>query len=58
MSRLPAAQRSPVVELLNQYKSNPAHRRTHLLKKGILRSMVDELEVLSETGDYSLQNTS
>ncbi|TFK64222.1 kinase-like protein [Pluteus cervinus] len=48
LNKIPAANRTSVVELLNQYRSNHAQRRTHLLKKGISRAMADEFDVLLE----------
>jgi len=39
-----------VIEVINQTKSSPSQKRALLLKQGILRGIVDELEALTETG--------
>ncbi|KAF8148631.1 kinase-like domain-containing protein [Crassisporium funariophilum] len=48
LSRCPADSRSAVAEIVLQSKSTPAQRRALLLKKGLLKATVDELEILSE----------
>ncbi|KAJ8457370.1 hypothetical protein ONZ45_g18339 [Pleurotus djamor] len=48
LDRLPAQHRSSVIETLTQGKSGSAQRRTSLLKRGLSRNLIDELEVLSE----------
>ncbi|KAF8959858.1 kinase-like domain-containing protein [Flammula alnicola] len=49
MNRVPADIRSAVVDiLLHPSKSSASQKRTLLLKKGLLRSTADELEILSE----------
>jgi translation initiation factor 2-alpha kinase 4 len=42
--------RSSVAEIILQSKSTPSQKRALLLKKGIPRTTVDELEILSEVG--------
>lgn len=39
-----------VIETLTEPKLSASQRRTMLLKKGLLKSMVDELEVLDGKG--------
>ncbi|KIJ97967.1 hypothetical protein K443DRAFT_104703 [Laccaria amethystina LaAM-08-1] len=52
MSRVPAGQRDAVVEIISQSsKSLPTQKRALLLKRGLLRSTAEELEILSETDD-------
>ncbi|KAK2467467.1 hypothetical protein APHAL10511_000322 [Amanita phalloides] len=51
LSRLPPGQRSGVVDILHQPKSSASQKRALLLKKGLLRSTADELEILSDTDD-------
>ncbi|PFH46932.1 hypothetical protein AMATHDRAFT_7250 [Amanita thiersii Skay4041] len=51
LGRLPAGQRNAVVEILNQPKSSSSQKRALLLKKGLLRSTADELEILSDADD-------
>ena len=50
LNRVPTDARSSVAEIILQSKSTPAQKRALLLKKGLLRTTVDELEVLSEVG--------
>jgi translation initiation factor 2-alpha kinase 4 len=50
LSRVPQDIRDSVLEIITQAKSSWAQKRAMLLKKGLLRSTVDELEVLSDTG--------
>jgi len=50
LSRLPPGQRSGVIDILNQSKSSVSQKRALLLKKGLLRSTADELEILSDKG--------
>jgi eukaryotic translation initiation factor 2-alpha kinase 4 len=42
-----------VIEVINQTKSSPSQKRALLLKQGLLRGIVDELEALTETGELS-----
>lgn len=48
LSRVPHDIRDPIVEIITQAKSSWAQKRAMLLKRGLLRSTVDELEVLSD----------
>jgi translation initiation factor 2-alpha kinase 4 len=50
LSRLPPGQRNGVIDILNQPKSSVSQKRALLLKKGLLRSTADELEILSDKG--------
>lgn len=52
MNRVTADARSSVAEIILQSKSTPAQKRALLLKKGLLRTTVDELEILSEVGPW------
>jgi len=51
MNRIPDTHRSAVVEIINQTKSSLSQKRALLLRKGLLRSTTDELEILSEIGE-------
>jgi len=53
MNRIPDTHRSAVVEIINQTKSSLSQKRALLLRKGLLRSTTDELEILSEIGESS-----
>lgn len=50
LSRVPHDIRDSVIEIIMQTKSTWAQKRAMLLKKGLLRSTVDELEILCDTG--------
>ena len=50
LGRVGAEQRASVLEILTQSKSTTAQKRTLLLKKGLSRSVVDDLEILGEQG--------
>jgi translation initiation factor 2-alpha kinase 4 len=50
LNRIPNDLRPAVVDIINQSKSSPSQKRALLLKKGLLRSTTDELEVLTEVG--------
>jgi translation initiation factor 2-alpha kinase 4 len=50
LSRVPHDIRDSVIEIIMQAKSSWAQKRAMFLKKGLLRSTVDELEILGETG--------
>lgn len=50
MNRVPADARSSVTEIILQSKSTSVQKRALLLKKGLPRTTVDELEILSEAG--------
>ena len=53
LDRVPHDIRDPTIEIITQSKSSWAQKRAMLLKKGLLRSTVDELEVLSDIGGPS-----
>ncbi|KAJ3566582.1 hypothetical protein NP233_g6910 [Leucocoprinus birnbaumii] len=55
MNRIPDIHRSAVVEIINQTKSSSSQKRALLLRKGLLRSITDELEILSEV-DEDIEN--
>ncbi|KAH7905298.1 kinase-like domain-containing protein [Hygrophoropsis aurantiaca] len=48
LNRVPDELRSSVIEIINQSKSSVSQKRAALLKKGLLRSTADELEVLAD----------
>ncbi|KAH9487410.1 eIF-2-alpha kinase GCN2 [Psilocybe cubensis] len=48
LNRVPAETRAAVAEILNQPKSSIMQKRALLLKKGLVRSTADELEILSD----------
>lgn len=48
LSRIPEDLRASVIEIINQSKSSASQKRAALLKKGLLRSTADELEILAE----------
>jgi len=50
LSRIPEDLRASVIEIINQSKSSASQKRASLLKKGLLRSTADELEILAEIG--------
>ncbi|KAF5320234.1 hypothetical protein D9611_011377 [Ephemerocybe angulata] len=51
LGRIVPEQRNAVVEILTQSKSSLLQKRTLLMKKGLTRGLVDELEVLNEPED-------
>ncbi|KAF7297638.1 hypothetical protein MKEN_01386800 [Mycena kentingensis (nom. inval.)] len=51
VERIPAELRTAVQEILAQSKSSPSQKRANLLKKGLLRSIADELEITSDTDE-------
>ncbi|KAI0066910.1 Serine/threonine-protein kinase [Artomyces pyxidatus] len=51
LKRIPDEVRSYVIDTVNQTKSSWAQKRALLLKKGLLRSAVDELEILVDTDE-------
>jgi translation initiation factor 2-alpha kinase 4 len=53
LGRVPHDIRDPIIEIITQAKSSWAQKRAMLLKRGLLRSTVDELEVLSDIGGPS-----
>jgi hypothetical protein len=50
LNRIPNDLRPAVIDIMNQSKSSPSQKRALLLKKGLLRSTTDELEILAEVG--------
>lgn len=54
LNRIPNDVRPAVVDIINQSKSSPSQKRALLLKKGLLRSTADELEVLAEVGELQI----
>lgn len=53
LSRVPHDIRDSIIEVIMQVKPSWSQKRAMLLKKGLLRSIVDELEVLSDTGEIT-----
>ncbi|KAL0961127.1 hypothetical protein HGRIS_006101 [Hohenbuehelia grisea] len=51
LGRIPENLRSSVIDILLQSKSSTPQKRALLLKKGLLRSVIDELEVLAAADD-------
>ncbi|KAF8839726.1 Serine/threonine-protein kinase [Paxillus ammoniavirescens] len=51
LSRIPEELRASVIDIMNQSKSSSPQKRAALLKKGLLRSTADEIEVLAETDE-------
>ncbi|KAF7974176.1 hypothetical protein HWV62_13309 [Athelia sp. TMB] len=51
LNRIPMELRPAVIDVLNQSKSSASQKRSLLLKKGLLRSTADELEILSEVDE-------
>lgn len=49
LGRVPENLRTNVTDILSQTKSSSSQKRALLIKKGLLRSTVDELEALSDT---------
>ena len=52
MNRIPPDARSAVIETIHLPKSTPAQKRALLTKKNLLRTTVDEVELLSEVCMY------
>ncbi|KAI9461114.1 hypothetical protein HD554DRAFT_2206776 [Boletus coccyginus] len=48
LSRVPDDLRPSVMDIMNQFKSSSSQKRAALLKKGLLRSTTDELEIFAE----------
>lgn len=48
LSRVPEDLRPSVMDIMNQSKSSSSQKRAALLKKGLLRSTADELEIFAE----------
>lgn len=51
LQRIPVNLQTHALEIMNQTKSSPSQKRANLLKKGILRSTADEMEVLASCDD-------
>ncbi|TFY68401.1 hypothetical protein EVJ58_g1031 [Rhodofomes roseus] len=51
LDRVPSDVRDAVLDVLNQTKSSQSQKRSMLLRKGISRNIVDELELLSEVDE-------
>jgi hypothetical protein len=51
MNRIAEDQRQTAIDIMGQTKSTWAQKRAMLLKKLFLRSTVDELEVLDDSGE-------
>lgn len=50
LTRIPEDLRSATIEILTEPKLTASQRRTMLLKKGLYKSTVDELEALDSKG--------
>ena len=50
MERVPSGARGAVMDILAQTKSSQSQKRSMLLRKGVPRTVVDELELLSDIG--------
>ncbi|KDR70022.1 hypothetical protein GALMADRAFT_255390 [Galerina marginata CBS 339.88] len=48
LNRVPSDIRTAVIDIIWQSKSPPSQKRTLLVKRGLLRSTADELEILSD----------
>jgi translation initiation factor 2-alpha kinase 4 len=53
INRLPSGQRSAVIDIMSQTRTLHSQKRALLLKRGLLRSTADELELLAETGVWA-----
>ncbi|KAF5357565.1 hypothetical protein D9757_013020 [Collybiopsis confluens] len=51
LDRIPEAQRTATLEIIQHSKSSPSQKKANLLKKGLLRSLIDELDVLTDAED-------
>ncbi|KAG5641706.1 hypothetical protein DXG03_004410 [Asterophora parasitica] len=51
LSRLPSGQKNAILDILSQSKSSLSQKRALLLKRGLLRSTADELEILLESDE-------
>ena len=58
MNRVPLDIRQAVHEIVYPSKSTAAQKRTALLKKGLLRTTIDELEILSDTSKHPVHGYS
>ena len=50
LSHIPEDLRASVIDIINLSKSSASQKRASLLKNGLLRSTVDEFEILAEIG--------
>jgi hypothetical protein len=50
IGRLPSGQQSAVIDIMGQPKTSQSQKRALLLKRGLLRSTADELELFAEIG--------
>jgi len=48
MNRIPPDARSSVIETIQLPKSTPAQKRSLLTKRSLLRTTIDEIELLAE----------
>lgn len=53
MAHVPADLRQEVIKVLDQPKSSLSQKRSTLLRKGVSRTVVDELEILMEIGMFT-----
>ncbi|KAJ4467220.1 kinase-like domain-containing protein [Lentinula aciculospora] len=51
VDRIPDAYRTAVLDIIQHNKSSPSQKKANLLKKGLLRSLIDELDVLTDADD-------
>ncbi|KIK54868.1 hypothetical protein GYMLUDRAFT_206162 [Collybiopsis luxurians FD-317 M1] len=51
LERIPEAQRTAVLDIIQHSKSSSSQKKANLLKKGLLRSLIDELDVLTDADD-------
>ena len=58
MNRIPSDARSTVLETLHLPRLTPAHKRSLLTRKNLLRTTIDEIELLAESSKYAVVVTS
>lgn len=51
VERIPASQRTAVLDVIQHTKSSSSQKKANLLKKGLPRSLIDELDVLTDAGE-------
>ncbi|KAJ3727200.1 kinase-like domain-containing protein [Lentinula guzmanii] len=51
VERIPSSQRTSVLDIIQHTKSSSSQKKANLLKKGLLRSVIDELDVLADADD-------
>ncbi|KAJ4467716.1 kinase-like domain-containing protein [Lentinula edodes] len=51
VERIPASQRTAVLDVIQHTKSSSSQKKANLLKKGLPRSLIDELDVLTDADD-------